>query len=159
MINVEDHCREDRTGEASPITFISASNCGHRHEQGRHRSRNISATSLVIEKVVSEPRVIRELLADRHHLDEFGRSLSRTTMLPACARPAFDCIGDADVGSESEGGCRWCRRRTWRSAARNSEFGTDVVKFVLRRRLGDEVVDAGLRGDRRGGYRDCRRSP
>ena len=107
------------------------------------------ATSLAIEKVVSEPRVISSCLP----ISTISISLvgleSRSTML-AASRAA--CVPDCIATPTSACGKR---RRVVRAVAAHGDqppallLLADIGELLLRRRLGEEVVHAGLRGDRR----------
>ena len=111
------------------------------------------ATSLAIEKVVRQPRVIRSCLPTSTTSSSLVGLLSRSTMLPASRAAWVPRVhGDGDVGL-GEG-----RRVVGAVAGHRHQLalrllGADQVQLHLRAGLGEEVVDAGLGGDGRGGER------
>ena len=111
------------------------------------------ATSLAIEKVVSEPRVIRSCLPiSTISMSLVGIGVEIDHVAGLARGLGAGLHGDADIG------LRQRRRVIGAVAAHGDEpalglLGADVGELVLGRRLGDEVVDAGLGGDRRGGDR------
>ena len=111
------------------------------------------ATSLAIENVVSEPRVISNLLADLDDLDELGRAGVEVDHVGRLARRLRARLhGDADIGLRQ-------RRRVVGAVAAHGDqpaallLLADIGELLLGRRLGEEIVDAGFRGDRRCGDR------
>ena len=111
------------------------------------------ATSLAIENVVSAPRVMSSCLPISTISMSLVGSESRSTMLPASF--AADVPGvhrDADVGLGQRGGV------VGAVAGHRDEPAAllllpDEAHLVLGRGLGEEVVDARLLGDGRGGQR------
>ena len=105
------------------------------------------ATSLAIEKVVSAPRVISSCLPISTTSISLVGLESRSTMLPASrAATRAGVHGDADVGLGER------RRVVGAVAAHGDQLAlgllvADEPQLVLRRRLGEEVVDTGLRRD------------
>ncbi len=108
------------------------------------------ATSLAIEKVVSEPRVIRSCFP----ISTISMSLvgleSRSTMLPA-SRAAWVPVFIATPTSA----CASAGRVVGAVAGHRDQpsallFPADQRQLVLGLRFGEEVVDAGFLGDRRG---------
>ena len=95
----------------------------------------------------------QELLADLGHLDELGRIAVEIDHVAGFARGLRAGLhGDTDIGLRER------RRIVGAVAAHGDEaalglLGLDVGELVLRRRLGDVVVDAGLGGDGGGGDR------
>ena len=111
------------------------------------------ATSLAIENVVNAPRVISNCLPISTTSMSLVGSESRSTMLPAsraacvplCMQtPTSAC---ASAGASLVPSPHMAIRRPLRL------FAADVAQLVFGRRLGDEIVDAGFRGDRRRGHR------
>ena len=111
------------------------------------------ATSLAIEKVVSAPRVISSCLPISTISMSLVGSLSRSTMLPASrAATRAGVHGDADIGLGQR------RRVVGAVAAHGDQLAlgllvADQLELGLGRRLGEEVVDAGLGGDGGRGHR------
>ena len=111
------------------------------------------ATSFAIEKVVSAPARHQQLLADLDDLDELGRiGIEVDHVAGLAGRHGAGVHGDADVGLGER------RRVVGAVAAHGDELAlgllvADQAELLLRRRLGEEIVDAGLRGDRRRGHR------
>ena len=111
------------------------------------------ATSLAMEKVVSEPRVISSCLPiSTTSMSLVGIGIEVDHVAGLARRLRAGLHGDADVG------LRQRRRVVGAVAAHGDEpalglLGADVAQLVLGRRLGDEVVDAGFRGDGCGGDR------
>ncbi len=102
------------------------------------------ATSLAIEKVVSEPRVISSCLP----ISTISISLvgleSRSTMLPASLAAWVPGVhGHADVGLGQGGGVVGAVAGHGHQVAAGL-LGLDAGHLVLGRGLGQEVVDAGL---------------
>ena len=95
----------------------------------------------------------QELLADLDDLDELGRIGIEVDHVAGLARGLRAGIhGDADVG------LRQRRRVVGAVAAHGDELAlgllvADEPQLVLGRRLGEEIVDAGFRRDRRRGHR------
>ena len=111
------------------------------------------ATSLAMENVVSEPRVIRSCLPTSTTSISLVGLESRSTMLPASlaawvpvfiATPTSACASAGASLVPSPVIATMCPPRCSRRMS---------AIFVLGRRLGQEVVDAGLGGDGRGGER------
>ena len=111
------------------------------------------ATSLAIENVVSEPRVISSCLPISTISISFVGFESRSTMLPGfLGRLRAGVHRHADVGlGERRGVVRAVAGHRDERAARL--LALDQRHLVLGRRLGEEVVDAGLVGDRLRGER------
>ena len=111
------------------------------------------ATSLAIEKVVSAAARHQELLADLDDLDELGRIGVEVDHVAGLARRHRAGVhGDADIGLGER------RRVVGAVAAHGDELAlgllvADELQLVLGRRLGEEVVDAGLGGDGGRGHR------
>ena len=111
------------------------------------------ATSLAIEKVVERAAGHQELLADLDDLDELGRIGVEVDHVARFARGLRAGLHrDPDVGLGQR------RRVVGPVAAHGDEapaelFFPDKGELVLRRRLGEKVVDAGFRRDRSGGDR------
>ena len=99
----------------------------------------------------------QELLADLNDLDELGRIGIEVDHVAGLARGLRAGIhGDTDIG------LRQSRRIVGAVAAHGDELalgllGADEPELLLGRRLREEIVDAGFRGDGRRGHRDCRR--
>ena len=95
----------------------------------------------------------QQLLADLHHLDELGRVAVEVDHVAGLARRHRAGVHrDADVGLGQR------RRVVGAVAAHGDELAlgllvADELELRLRRRLGEEVVDAGLGGDGGGGHR------
>ena len=95
----------------------------------------------------------QQLLADLDDLDELGRIGVEIDHVAGLARSLRAGIhGDADVG------LRQCRRVVGAVAAHGDELAlgllvADEPQLVLGRRLRQEIVDAGFRGDCRRGHR------
>ncbi len=111
------------------------------------------ATSFAIENVVSEPRVISSCLPISTISMSFVGFESRSTMFPASLAacvPVFIATPTSACGE---------RGRVVRPVAGHRDelaarlLAPDQRHLVLGRRLGQEVVDAGLVGDRRRGER------
>ena len=131
--------------------MLSAAKLGQRgDEQGRDDGE-------VLRHVVGDgerrQRAARhqQLLADLDHLDELGRIGIEVDHVAGLARRLRARLhGDADIGLRQ-------RRRVVGAVAAHGDqpalclLRADVAQLVLGGRLGDEVVDAGLRGDRGGG--------
>ena len=90
----------------------------------------------------------QQLLADLYHLDQLGRigiEIDHVAGLTRCLRAGLHA--DADIGLRQ-------RRCVIGAVAAHGDQAAlrlliaDVAQFVLGRRLGDEIVDACLRGDR-----------
>ena len=105
------------------------------------------ATSLAIEKVVSDPRVIRSCLPISTISMSFVGLESRSTMFPASLAawvPVFMATPDVGLGQ---------RRSVVGAVAGHGDEEAarllllDEGHLVLGRGLGEEVVDTGLRGD------------
>ena len=139
-------------GVASPM-MLSAPSSGSAATNSAGMMAKYFATSLAMENVVSEPRVISSCLPISTTSMSLVGLESRSTMLPASRAACVPALhGDADVG------LRQRRRVVGAVAAHGDEPAlrlllADVAQLVLRRRLGDEVVDAGFRGDGRRGDR------
>ncbi len=111
------------------------------------------ATSLAIEKVVSEPRVIRSCFP----ISTISMSLvgleSRSTMLPGFARGLGAGVHrHADVRLRQRGGVVGAVTRH-RDQAPAALLLPDQLQLLLRRRLREEIVHAGFRRDGGGGQR------
>ena len=108
------------------------------------------ATSFAMEKVVSDPRVISSCLADLDHLDELGRvGVEVDHVAGFLGRLRAGVHGQPDVGLRQRGrvvGAVAGHRHHVAAAL----LTPDQRQLLLRRGLGQEVVDAGLGGDGRG---------
>ena len=105
------------------------------------------ATSLAIEKVVSEPRVISSCLPISTISSSLVGLESRSTMLPASLAawvPVFMATPDVGLG-QGRGVVGAVAGHGHQVAA--GLLGSDAGHLVLGRGLGHEVVDAGLVGD------------
>ena len=95
----------------------------------------------------------QQLLADLDDLDQLGRIGIEVDHVAGLARRLGAGVhGDADIG------LRQRRRVVGAVAAHGDELAlgllvADEAQLVLRRRLGEEIVDAGFRRDRRRGHR------
>ena len=95
----------------------------------------------------------QQLLADLDDLDELGRVGIEVDHVAGFARGLGAGVhGNADIG------LRQRRRVVGAVAAHGDELAlgllvADQTQLVLRRRLGEEIVDSGFRRDRRGGHR------
>ena len=134
-------------GESRSITF-SRSSWGNTPRNIAGMMAKYLATSLAIENVVSDPRVIEQLLADLDDLDELGRVRVEVDHVPRLlGRLRAGVHRDADVGLRQ-------RRRVVRAVAGHRHepaaglLAADQRHLVLGCRLGEEVVDSGLVGDR-----------
>ena len=106
------------------------------------------ATSLAIENVVSAPRVISNCLPMATISISLVGLLSRSTMLPA----SFAAIVPVFIATPTSA-CASAGRIVGAVAGHRDEPALrllllDVLELVLRRRLREEVVDAGFAGDR-----------
>jgi hypothetical protein len=111
------------------------------------------ATSLAMEKVVSEPTGDEELLADLNDVDELGGVGVQVDHVPGLLRRRGPRVHrDADVGL----------RQGWsvvRAVAGHRDelaallFGLDQSHLRFGGRLSQEIVDTGLLRDGRGGQR------
>ena len=107
------------------------------------------ATSLAIENVVSEPRVMSSCLPISTISMSFVGLESRSTMLPASLAawvPVFMATPDVGLG-QGRGVVGAVAGHGHEVAA--GLLGLDAGHLVLGRGLGEEVVDAGLLGDGR----------
>ena len=111
------------------------------------------ATSFAIENVVSEPRVIRSCLPISTISISFVGFESRSTMFPASRAACVPVFIATPTSAWRE------RGRVVRAVAGHRDevaaglLAPDQRHLVLGRRLGEEVVDAGLLGDRLRGER------
>ena len=111
------------------------------------------ATSLAIENVVSDAAGDEQLLADLDDLDELRRVRVEVDHVPGLLRGLRAGVhGHADVGL-GEGGSVVGAVTGHRDEPAARLLLADQVHLVLGRRLGEEVVDAGLGGDRLRGQR------
>ena len=139
-------------GESSCITF-SSSSAGSTPTNIAGMIAKYFATSLAIENVVSAPRVTSSCLPISTTSISLVGSESRSTMLPASFAawvPVFIATPDVGLG-ERRGVVRAVAGHGDEPAARL--LPADEGQLVLGCRFGEEVVDAGLGGDRRRGER------
>ena len=109
------------------------------------------ATSLAMLKVVSEPRVISICLPVSTTSISLVGLLSRSTMLPASLAACVPVFIATATSACASAGASLVPSPV---IATSRPFGlllADQRELVLRRGLGEEVVDAGLGRDRRGG--------
>ncbi len=115
------------------------------------------ATSLAIEKVVSAPRVISNCLP----ISTISISLvgleSRSTMLPASLAAWVPVFMATPTSAWASAGASFVPSPVMATSLPSACSRSDQGQLVLGRGLGQEVVHAGLRGDRGGRERDCRR--
>ncbi len=107
------------------------------------------ATSLAIENVVSDPRVIKQLLADLDDFDELGRVRVEVDHVPGLfgrLRPGVH--RDADVGLR-QGRCVVRAVAGHRHEPAAGLLAANQGHLVLGGGLGQEVVYSGFFGDRR----------
>ena len=111
------------------------------------RMEKYLATSLAMENVVSAPARHQELLADLDDLDELGRVGVEVDHVAGLLRGLGAGVhGDAHVGAGERG-------RVVGAVARHRDEPAALLHLVdegelgLGRRLGEEVVDAGLGRD------------
>ena len=115
------------------------------------------ATSLAMEKVVSDPAGDQQLLADLDDLDELRRvGVEVDHVAGLFGRRSAGVHGDADVGLRERGGV------VGAVAGHRDELAAllllaDQGHLVLGLGLGEEVVDAGLFRDGPRGTAGCRR--
>ena len=111
------------------------------------------ATSLAIEKVVSEPRVISSCLP----ISTISISLvgleSRSTMLPASLAAWVPVFMATPTSAWASAGASLVPSPVMATRLPPACSASDAGHLVLGRGLGEEVVDAGLLGDGRGGER------
>ncbi len=115
------------------------------------------ATSLAIENVVSEPRVISSCLPISTTSISLVGLESRSTMLPGLFSGL--CAGvhrHADIRLGQRGSVVGTIARH-RDELAFGLFAPDQVHLVFRRGLRQEVVDPGFARNRRRGQADCRR--
>ncbi len=111
------------------------------------------ATSLAIEKVVSEPRVISNCFADGHDFDQLGRIAVEIHHVAGFFRRHGSRVhGHADIRL-SQRRSIVCTVTGHRHEAALRLFLLDVFQLVLRSRLREEVVHAGFLRDGSGGQR------
>src|SRR5512140_12216 len=106
------------------------------------------ATSLAIENVVSAPRVTSICLPTSTISSSFVGFESRSTMLPASFAACVPEFIATATSAWASAGASFARHRN-EPAVRLVR--ADQLQLVLGRRLGEEIVDAGFRRDRRGG--------
>ena len=124
-------------------------------EAGEHRRDDGEVLGHVVGDREGRQRAARhqELLADLDDLDELGRiGIEIDHVAGLARRDRAGVHGDADIGLGER------RRVVGAVAAHGDELAlgllvADQLELVLRRRLGEEVVDAGLGGDGRRGHR------
>ena len=111
------------------------------------------ATSLAIEKVVSAPRVISSCLP----ISTISISLvgleSRSTMLPASRAACVPVFMATPTSAWASAGASLVPSPHMATSLPLRLLVADEPQLVLGRRLGEEVVDAGFRRDRRRGHR------
>ena len=139
-------------GECRSMTF-RRSRAGSTPENIAGMMAKYFATSLAIENVVERAAGDQQLLADLDDLDELGGVAVEVDHVPGfLGRLGAGVHGDADIGLGERG-------RVVGAVARHGDevaavlLGADPGHLVLGRGLGEEVVDAGLGGDRRSGER------
>ena len=126
-----------------------------RVDRGEHRRDDGEVLRHVVGDREGGERAARhqQLLADLHDLDELGRVAVEVDHVAGLARRDRAGVhGDADVGLGER------RRVVGAVAAHGDELAlgllvADQLELRLGRRLGEEVVDAGLGGDGGGGHR------
>jgi len=104
---------------------------------------------------VSAPRVINNCLPISTTLDQLGRIGGRDR--PCCRPRGAACRagvhGDTDIRLRPALAHRWCRRRTSRPSLPLACSSRMSFNLSSGRRLRQEIIDAGFRGDRRSGHR------
>src|SRR6202162_1526359 len=103
------------------------------------------ATSLAMLNVVSAPRVISNCLPISTISISLVGSLSRSTMLPASRAACVPVCIATPTSAFARSGAAHRNQPAFRLDL------SDIVQFMLRRCLGDVVIDAGFRGDGGGG--------
>ena len=111
------------------------------------------ATSLAIENVVSAPRVISSCLPISTISMSFVGFESRSTMLPASFAACVPVFIATPTSACASAGASFVPSPVIATRRPPACSRLDQRHLVLGRRLGEEVVDAGLLGDRRGGER------
>ena len=151
---VEDDRRQDRALRASTSSMMLSA-LQLRIEGEEHRRDDGEILRHVVGDRERGERAARhqQLLADLDDLDQLGRIGVEIDHVAGLARRLRAGVhGDADVGLRER------RRIVGAVAAHGDELAlgllvADERELVLRRRLGEEIVDAGLRRDRRRGHR------
>ena len=126
-----------------------------RIEREKHRRDDGEVLRHVIGDRERRQRAARheQLFSDLHHLDELGRIGVEIDHVAGLARGLRSALhADADIGLSERG------RIVGAVTAHGDQatlrlLAADVAQLVLRRRLGDEIIDAGFRGNRSGGHR------
>ena len=111
------------------------------------------ATSLAIENVVSEPRVMSSCLPISTMSMSFVGSESRSTMFPASLAAWVPVFMATPTSACASAGASLVPSPVMATSRPPRCSRLDQVHLVLGRRLGEEVVDAGFRGDDRRGAR------
>src|SRR3979409_2328345 len=115
------------------------------------------ATSLAIENVVSAPRVISSCLPISTTSISLVGLESRSTMLPASRAACVPVFMATPTPALARPGARLGRRRIVGAVAAHRDqlalglFVANELQFILGRRLRQEIINAGFRGDRRRG--------
>ena len=137
----------------SSFMMLSVLSCGNTPWNMAGMMAKYLATSLAIEKVVSEPRVMSSCLPISTISSSLVGLESRSTMLPGLfGRLGAGVHGHADVGLGQGRGVVGAVAGHGDEVAAGL-LGPDAGHLVLGRGLGHEVVDAGLVGDGLGGER------
>ena len=111
------------------------------------------ATSLAIENVVSAPRVISSCLPISTTSISLVGLESRSTMLPASRAACVPVFMATPTSAWASAGASLVPSPHMATSLPLACSSRMSLQLVLGRRLGEEVVDAGLRGDRGGGHR------
>jgi hypothetical protein len=111
------------------------------------------ATSLAMLKVVSAPRVISSCLPISTISMSFVGLESRSTMLPASLAACVPVFMATPTSAWASAGASLVPSPVIATSWPARLLLADAGELVLRGRLGEEVVDAGLGGDRGGGQR------
>ena len=128
---------------------LSESSAGSTPENIAGMMAKYLATSLAIENVVSEPRVISSCLPTSTISISLVGLLSRSTMLPASLAAWVPVFIATPTSAWASAGRVVGAVAGHRHEVAAGLLALDQRHLVLGRRLGEEVVDAGLVGDRR----------
>ena len=111
------------------------------------------ATSLAIENVVSAPRVISSCLPISTTSISLVGLESRSTMLPASRAACVPVFMATPTSAWASAGASLVPSPHMATSLPLACSSRMSLQLVLGRRLGEEIVDAGLRGDGGGGHR------
>ena len=103
--------------------MLRGSSCGYVARNKAGMMAKYLATSLAMENVVSEPRVMRSCFPISTTSMSLVGFESRSTMFPASLAAWFPCSWQPRRRPEREQAHRWCRLRSWQPTCRPPAHG------------------------------------